>query len=126
MEWTMRKGLPEPIPYIEDDGSVRPREETPIVFDFDGVLAVNVWPELEIGAPILDGIELLGYYYGRGYKIVVFTSRPWNDKPKIEQWLRTNTGLWGIEVVCGKPAGALYIDDRALKFPLEGGYVWRS
>ena len=50
-----------------------------------------------------------------GYKIVIFTSRPWDDYSNIENWLNDNH-IPFRSIVCGKPIVKYYIDDRNIEF----------
>lgn len=90
-----------------------------VSFDFDGVLAQPIWPEMGIGEPIQMGLDLLAAYWGHGCRIIVFTSRHWADYEMIRGWLEFRVPGMVDQVICGKPLASLYIDDRAVKFPLE-------
>lgn len=98
---------PEPTP---TDGKL------PVVFDLDGTLAEATWPSNHIGNRIQAGIELLLEYSSRGYAIVIHTARPASHEGRIWGWL-LEQGLQNVvfNVVCGKPLGCLYIDDRAFR-----------
>lgn len=89
-----------------------------VVFDFDGVLAEPIWPEPGIGTPIPEGLDMLRHYQGRGFRILIHTSRHWADMEMIRAWLVKRLGYEaaGIVVVCGKPLAQLYVDDRAERF----------
>lgn len=93
------------------------RRETPIAIDLDGVLAHSIWPKPGIGDPIEEGLALFNHYLEKGYRPFVFTSRSWYDKPLIEAWCWKHIGV-RVEVVCGKPLASMYIDDRAVRFPI--------
>ena len=108
---------PEPRLLTRADGEPFLRRQTPIAFDFDGVLATPAWPYESIGEPIEEGIALFNHYLAKGYKPFVFTSRSWHQKPDIEDWCWTHIGV-RVEVVCGKPLATMYIDDRAVRFPI--------
>jgi hypothetical protein len=93
----------------------KPVDGLPIVIiDFDGVLAENIWPNPGIGAPIKKGISMVIHYAKAGNEIIVHTSRPHSHAQRIWGWL-TQVGLSThvYDVVCGKPRGGLYVDDRA-------------
>lgn len=85
-----------------------------VCIDFDGVLALNVWPRPEIGALIPEGVELAISYFEQGYEVVIYTARPKSHAPAIWKWCHEN-GLDDViyDVICGKPAAGVYIDDRA-------------
>jgi hypothetical protein len=98
---------PEPSP---TDGRL------PIVFDLDETLAEGTWPSNHIGAPISEGIELMLHYSEQGYAIVIHTARPVSHEARIWRWLE-DLGLSNVvfNVVCGKPLGCLYVDDRSFR-----------
>lgn len=98
---------PEPWP---TDGKL------PVVFDLDGTLAEATWPSNHVGAPIQEGVELLLEYASRGYAIVIHTARPPSHEGRIWEWLR-EIGLGNVvfNVVCGKPLGCMYVDDRSFR-----------
>jgi hypothetical protein len=98
---------PEPTP---TDGKL------PIVFDLDGTLAEATWPSNHVGKPIEEGIELLLEYSSRGYAIIIQTARPASHEARIWRWLE-ELGLQNVvfDVMCGKPLGCLYVDDRAFR-----------
>jgi hypothetical protein len=98
---------PEPAP---TDGKL------PVVFDLDGTLSESTWPSNHIGQPIQDGIELLLEYSSRGHAIVLYTARPPSHEDRIWTWLGEQ-GLGNVvfNVVCNKPLGCLYVDDRSFR-----------
>lgn len=85
-----------------------------VCIDFDGVLSVDVWPRPEIGAAIPEGVALAVHYFKQGYEVVIYTARPKSHAPAIWSWCLDND-LNGViyDVICGKPAAGIYIDDRA-------------
>jgi hypothetical protein len=106
---------PEATPLADSFGGWMSKFDTPVIFDFDGVLAVPIWPDRRIGPAIQEGINMLQHYAEQGFKIVIFTSRPWHDQPFIKDWVEFESGV-DVEVICGKPLATLYIDDRAVRF----------
>lgn len=98
---------PEPWP---TDGKL------PVVFDLDGTLSEPTWPSNHVGPPIQEGVELLLEYSSRGYAIVIHTARPASHEPRIWGWL-LEQGLQNVvfNVICGKPLGAMYIDDKSFR-----------
>lgn len=86
-----------------------------VVFDLDGTLARTVWPaRREIGEPIAEGIALLVHYADLGLPIVIYTSRPQRDEPYVWAWIEEH-GLPVDRVVCEKPLGCAYFDDKAYR-----------
>ncbi len=85
-----------------------------VMFDLDGTLAENTWPDTHIGQPIPEMIDLVFEYRAAGYAVSIFTSRPEDHRIDIDFWL-SEQGLGNIvyRVICDKPAFALLIDDRS-------------
>lgn len=87
----------------------------PLIVDFDGTLAEALWtpenPTSVIGAPIRVNILKVREAHRAGWNIVVFTARPWGDETRLEQWLFLH-GIPFQQVICNKPLGAAYVDDR--------------
>jgi len=87
-----------------------PLEKPNIVWDLDGVLAEQAWPE--IGKPIPWAVELFKECQQAGHLCIIYTSRDGWHLPAIRDFCNS----WGIvpdEVVTGKPLGIL-IDDLAV------------
>jgi len=93
-----------------------------VVFDLDGVLAENTWPNPDIGAPIAAALQMAEHFAKQGKELVVYTARPRSHRARIWSWL-SDTGLPWYYVICGKPVAGLYIDDRAVRFPLASAAV---
>jgi hypothetical protein len=96
-----------------------PDKRLPVAFDFDGTLAIGIWPEPGIGEPIWDGLRMLQHYQDKGYRVLIHTSRAWHAHPDIERWLKQRLGadrMRRVQIICGKPLAGLYIDDRGHKF----------
>lgn len=85
--------------------------------DLDGTLAQGLWtpddPTSEIGPPIPANVEKLRQLVNLGFKVVIHTSRPWNDYEAIEAWL-VFYQLPFHHIICGKLLADRYIDDRAV------------
>lgn len=93
---------------------------TVVVFDLDGTLAEDTYPDSHVGKQIRAGVTMLCHYYDRGYSVIVYTARPSSHKPRIWEWLRVN-GLYAkvYDVITDKPIAGLYVDDRAWRFEHE-------
>lgn len=92
-----------------------------VCVDLDGTLAEAVWPDSSVGKPLPRAKTMLKHYYTKGWAVIIFTARPWSHRQRVWDWLEAN-GLsqYVYDVQCGKPAAALYIDDRAWN-PVEEG-----
>jgi hypothetical protein len=91
-----------------------------VCVDFDNTLAHAVWPAPGIGDPIWPNVTKLRETVEAGYTPVIHTARAWQAHTEIAQWLRHHRieEAMGVEpgsvqILCGKPLAALYIDDRA-------------
>lgn len=84
------------------------------VVDFDGTIAAySGWRGPGVyGDPIPGAQETLCELAARGWEIIVHTARAWEERPLIEEYLRRH-GIPYTQVVCGKPLGAVYVDDRS-------------
>jgi len=88
-----------------------------LVVDIDGVIASLVSNSDYINSkPITKNIDYINKLHRAGIKIILFTARGSisgkNWKNLTEQQLKK----WGVlhdELIFGKPAGDLYIDDKA-------------
>lgn len=85
-----------------------------VAIDFDDTLAESRWPSNRPGQAIEGAMDMLLFYYGQGYEIVIYTARPSSHAPLIWSWLQDH-GVGNVvhDVVCDKPRAGLYIDDRA-------------
>lgn len=85
-----------------------------VMFDLDGTLAENTWPETHIGEPIPEMVDLLLKYRKMGFAVSIFTSRPEDHRQRILEWLYTHGLDFEVyRVICDKPAYGLLIDDRS-------------
>lgn len=85
--------------------------------DLDGTLAQKLpdytMGDTRIGPPIEENVEKLRKVVAKGYKIVIHTSRHWDNYALIEQWLNDNDIPYR-GIVCGKLLAFKYVDDRAI------------
>lgn len=90
-----------------------------VAFDFDGVLARNLWPSPKIGEADANALAAIEDYYAAGCEVVIFTARPESHFPRIWAWLEDHGVAWMIyDVTDHKPRASLYFDDRAVRWPL--------
>ena len=94
-----------------------------ISMDFDGVLANNTGhPDYLITTPIEGAKETLTELRKRGWRVIIYTARPYSDYENIERFLKDN-GIPFKYIVCGKLLAAKYYDDRNVGFK-EGQEGW--
>lgn len=87
-----------------------------IIVDLDGTICEER-PTFERSlAEILPGAkETINRWRSAGNTIIIYTTRSWSEYRMTEDWLRKN-GVEYDQLVCGKPLGQVWIDDRALRF----------
>jgi beta-phosphoglucomutase-like phosphatase (HAD superfamily) len=95
------------------------------VFDLDGTLCTDTYGDYESAEPHQDRINIVNNLYKQGHYIVIFTARGMgssnnNRRRAIRKW-KKHTSLqlhnWGVmhhELHLGKPAGDVYVDDKAM------------
>ena len=95
--------------------------DLPVVcFDFDGVLAENTWPSPRIGDPDAEALDAIWHYHDQGCEVVVLTARPDSHFKRIWAWLEENNVADAVYEITGrKPQACLYLDDRAVRWPLD-------
>lgn len=95
------------------------------VFDIDGTICSLTGGNYTLAKPLQDRIDKINKLYESGSHIVFFTARGMgrnnNDKQKAEEqfYSLTESQLqsWGVKyhmLFLGKPAGDIYIDDKAI------------
>lgn len=83
--------------------------------DLDGTIAQSHYPDFTLLEPIEGSLYSLNKLDTMGYKIIIYTARPWADYEKIEAWL-TKYKMPFRRIVCGKLFCKVLVDDRALHF----------
>ena len=85
------------------------------VVDLDGTLCEEVATfDRSMAKPYTDRIVNLNRLFYTGNKIIIFTSRSWAEYDMTGEWLMNN----GVEydlLICGKPIGDYWIDDRSVQ-----------
>jgi len=114
---------PDPVTQIQYIQKQLPRaggqgKDYTVCMDFDGVLSFHRTGDSidKIGPPLQPGIQLAKRIVASGLKLVVLTARPEQMHDTILGWLK-GQGVKAYEVTNIKPPAALYIDDRAEKWP---------
>lgn len=84
--------------------------------DFDDVIAHNTgYPDFTPLEPLKGTQEALSLLHDRGWKIKIYTARPWSDHRMIERYLKQHN-IYFDDVVCGKMLVKWMIDDRNISF----------
>lgn len=87
-----------------------------IVFDLDGTLCTQE-QDYSDARPIVGRVERVRKLHEAGHQIVIFTAR--GTETGVDWRARTEEQLkeWGIpygELLFGKPAADLYVDDKGM------------
>ena len=98
-----------------------------IIFDIDGVIAKKTTDgDYSKAEPLWHGIEQVNKVYDLGYTVILFTAR-YGDRCKSDTNEQYNRGYvelvtWlekhGVKYTScymGKPAGMIYVDDKAAR-----------
>lgn len=91
--------------------------------DFDNVMARSIWPKAGIGEAMPGVKEGLDRLVEQGFKIVIFTARPWSDYENIERWCK-DYDMPVRRILCGKPLLRWMIDDRNIEFDPKNPKEW--
>jgi hydroxymethylpyrimidine pyrophosphatase-like HAD family hydrolase len=85
-----------------------------IVVDFDGtIVTYDGWKGQYIyGEIIPEARETLKQIKKNGFRIMIHTCRNWVEQQTIEDYLSINDIPYDL-VICGKPFGLFYIDDKS-------------
>lgn len=83
-----------------------------LLVDFDKTICVGAGDiDYQPGEPMEGVAEAFAELREAGYKIKVFTARPWSDAIVVENYCK-DYGIPINGVICGKPLGLLIIDDK--------------
>ena len=86
------------------------------LIDFDKTVANNTgFPNYFPLEPMSDAVEYLNKINDLGYKITIFTARPWADYSNLEKWCK-HYKIPVRRIICGKPLGRFFIDDLAISY----------
>lgn len=87
-----------------------------IIVDMDGTICEER-PTFERPlADILPGAyQTLHDWKCRGHTVIIYTTRSWSEYKMTMAWLHDH-GIYPDQLVCGKPLGDVWVDDRALRF----------
>lgn len=82
--------------------------------DLDKTLAHND-EDFNLLEPIEGAKESLEELQSAGYKVIIYTARPWAEYQLVEEWL-DNYAIPYNKIVCGKPLFRYIIDDKNIEF----------
>ena len=96
------------------------------VFDIDGTLCETIDGDYENSKPLQERIEIVNHLYDGGHTITLYTARGMGRSDNsfvyaheaFYELTRTQVKDWGIkfhDLFLGKPAGDVYVDDKAIK-----------
>lgn len=84
--------------------------------DFDETIASNSgFPDYTPGNPLEGAVDAIKRLDEMGYKITIFTARPWVDYSNIEKYCE-HYGIPVRRIICGKPLFKCMIDDKNVEF----------
>lgn len=95
------------------------------VFDVDGTICSMVNGEYDKAEPILERIKIINNLFEKGNKVIFYSARGMgrhnnNSQKAIEEFYELTVKqleTWGVKyhvLFLGKPAGDLYVDDKAI------------
>ena len=96
------------------------------VVDIDGTICTQSNPDYQNAKPIYKRIRVLNELYDKGNTIIYCTARGMgrtnnNQKEAIDlmyDFTKKQLDAWGVKyhmLFLGKPAGDLYVDDKAMR-----------
>ena len=71
--------------------------------------------EKSLAVPMPGAVDGVNYLYSKGYTIIIWTARGWEQFRSTEYWLKNN-GIQYHTLLMGKPIVDHFIDDRAIAF----------
>jgi uncharacterized HAD superfamily protein len=87
-----------------------------IIIDLDGTICSEEKTySRSLAHPLRGAKETVNGFFRAGHKIIIYTSRSWQEYEMTELWLKKH-GFRYHQLILGKPTGELWIDDRALRF----------
>jgi capsule biosynthesis phosphatase len=96
------------------------------VFDLDGTLCTNTNGDYKSASPLTERILHVNKLYELGHTVIIFTARGMNtysgDIKKVYEiyydFTKNQLEKWNVkytQLILGKPAGDIYIDDKGVK-----------
>jgi histidinol phosphatase-like enzyme len=87
------------------------------VIDIDGTLCQTPETDYSRSVPDAGAIRLVNQLYDAGHTIKVFTGRGSRSGKDWKDFTAQQLTAWGLkyhELIMGKPAGDIFIDDKAV------------
>jgi capsule biosynthesis phosphatase len=95
------------------------------IVDIDGTICSKSGPDYELAEPIQSRIQQLNVLYDQGHEVVYFTARGMGRSGgnthfayrEFYELTKSQLDSWGVkytDLILGKPAGDVYIDDKAV------------
>ena len=96
------------------------------VVDIDGTICSQSGTDYESAEPIVERIDKLNKLYDSGNEVIYFTARGMGRHDgnihkaykQFYEFTRSQLESWGVkytDLILGKPAGDIYIDDKGRK-----------
>jgi len=84
--------------------------------DFDNTICSNSGqPDYVPSTPLNGAIATLNKLHNEGWKIIIYTARPWADYHNIEKYCE-EYGIPVRRIICGKPLFNCVVDDKNVEF----------
>ena len=101
------------------------RDFLKIVIDLDGtILEEKTVKERPKAIPLPGAVDAVNKLYEMGHVIIIYSARPESDLELVSEQLE-RYGIKYHHLILGKPAGDIFIDDRAFTFKSWTGN-WNS
>jgi hypothetical protein len=85
-----------------------------IIIDIDGTICTEEnFDNRKNARPFKKAIKNINIFKKKGYKIILYSSRPWSQYDLTIKWLKKNK-LRFDNLILGKPIGDIWIDDRSM------------
>lgn len=84
-------------------------------FDLDGTICETDGLDYSTSIPILERVKHINHLYDLGHHIIIFTARGTLTKKDLVELTQSQLKLWGLkhhELILGKPAADIYVDDK--------------
>lgn len=87
-----------------------------IIVDLDGTICEERSTfERALAQPLPGAASYLEKLWEEGCHIIIYTTRNWSEYPMTKHWLTVHH-IPHHQLICGKPLGDVWIDDRAVRF----------